>query len=336
MIKKTVLSILLIISIQFPSQVGINTTNPQGVFNIDGERDNPAHGRPDILQQANDIVVTSTGTLGIGTTVPEGKLHIEGGESLFSSSTSKWSLSPTAGGTSGASNSFEIMDKGKNMRRMVFNDNGDISLGGNITSNTSAGIISVRSGNVGLGTGTPTHMLDINGTLRVRTLTQASASTVVQPVYADPNGVLVKASPSPTFGGLISNTVSVASANTATFLNGLVDRGIYKATVTIFDACGNASTAEFLIHNVSFNWLYALNGQGGLVSSAVLSNNRPTFTQTQKSSVTVTWSRVSGCQDGSNATNFNYTLAMPSAGTVNITNNSNITKTYTISLVRLN
>ncbi len=60
----------------FYSQVGINTTNPQGVFNVDGKKDNPTTGVPNVLQQSNDLVVTSDGNVGIGTTTPTRKLEI--------------------------------------------------------------------------------------------------------------------------------------------------------------------------------------------------------------------------------------------------------------------
>ncbi|MDR4953622.1 hypothetical protein REB14_15695 [Chryseobacterium sp. ES2] len=53
------------------SQVGINTANPQGIFHIDGSKDNPATGVPTALQQANDFVVTPTGSVGVGTVSPD-------------------------------------------------------------------------------------------------------------------------------------------------------------------------------------------------------------------------------------------------------------------------
>lgn len=52
------------------AQAGINTTNPQQVFHVDGEKDNSITGVPTSSQQLNDVVVTNIGNLGIGTTVP--------------------------------------------------------------------------------------------------------------------------------------------------------------------------------------------------------------------------------------------------------------------------
>ncbi|MBB4807835.1 hypothetical protein HNP38_003151 [Chryseobacterium defluvii] len=61
----------LFISI-FPfAQVGINTSNPQNTFHVDGSKDNPTTGTPSTAQQANDFIVTSNGSTGIGTTSPD-------------------------------------------------------------------------------------------------------------------------------------------------------------------------------------------------------------------------------------------------------------------------
>ena len=59
--------------------VGINTENPQGIFNIDGGKDNPTTGSAHTTaQQENDFTVLTNGNTGIGTVVPTQNLHIEG------------------------------------------------------------------------------------------------------------------------------------------------------------------------------------------------------------------------------------------------------------------
>ena len=49
--KKNLLlaGLLTTFSLVAKSQVGINTTNPQGVFNIDGLKNNPTTGVPTIM-----------------------------------------------------------------------------------------------------------------------------------------------------------------------------------------------------------------------------------------------------------------------------------------------
>lgn len=75
--KKIIISILFLgYSLSF-GQVGINTTNPQGIFNVDGAKDNPASGTPSISQQDNDFVVTSTGSVGMGVTLPNSSAKLD-------------------------------------------------------------------------------------------------------------------------------------------------------------------------------------------------------------------------------------------------------------------
>ena len=75
----TILTALLISGASF-SQVGINTPNPQGIFNIDGAKDNPTTGSAHTAaQQLNDFTVLASGNVGIGTTVPTQKLEIQTG-----------------------------------------------------------------------------------------------------------------------------------------------------------------------------------------------------------------------------------------------------------------
>ena len=56
--------------------VGINTSNPQGIFHVDGAKDNPTTGVPTATQQSNDFVVSNTGSIGIGISSPSTKLHV--------------------------------------------------------------------------------------------------------------------------------------------------------------------------------------------------------------------------------------------------------------------
>ncbi|ANF51268.1 hypothetical protein A0O34_12425 [Chryseobacterium glaciei] len=76
------LLILASSSTNFYAQIGINTSNPQGAFNIDAGKDNPATGAPTVAQQANDINVTTAGNVGIGLTAPTNKLHINATDPL--------------------------------------------------------------------------------------------------------------------------------------------------------------------------------------------------------------------------------------------------------------
>lgn len=61
------------------AQIGINTSNPQAEYHVDGGKDNLLIGVPTAAQQLNDFVVTSAGNVGIGTVAPQKKLDIDAG-----------------------------------------------------------------------------------------------------------------------------------------------------------------------------------------------------------------------------------------------------------------
>jgi hypothetical protein len=63
--------------------VGINTENLQGVFHVDAAIDNPPSGSVPPAQQADDVVVTEEGRVGIGTLTPSAKLHIRAQAGVF-------------------------------------------------------------------------------------------------------------------------------------------------------------------------------------------------------------------------------------------------------------
>ncbi|GEN66360.1 hypothetical protein [Chryseobacterium rhizosphaerae] len=61
---------MILLSTFLSGQVGVNTSNPQGAFHIDGAKDNPALDSPLSSQQLNDFIVTANGNVGAGTTTP--------------------------------------------------------------------------------------------------------------------------------------------------------------------------------------------------------------------------------------------------------------------------
>lgn len=94
--KKTLFLFSILSSILGYSQVGVNTENPQGIFNIDGRKDNTATGIPTVAQQANDFVVTANGSVGIGTTVPNASAILDINVDGLTSGNKKGFLGPKA------------------------------------------------------------------------------------------------------------------------------------------------------------------------------------------------------------------------------------------------
>ena len=106
--KKNLLLVtaLLLITNKMFSQVGINTQNPQGIFNIDGAKDNPVSGTGhSASQQLNDFTVLSNGNVGIGTIAPTQKLEIK---------TDGTSINPTTG--------FKLVDGNQGQGKILTSD----------------------------------------------------------------------------------------------------------------------------------------------------------------------------------------------------------------------
>ncbi|MDM1553615.1 MULTISPECIES: hypothetical protein [Chryseobacterium] len=98
--RKIILLIVMAVTGNVYSQVGINTTNPQGIFHVDGSKDNPATGTPTNVQQANDFVVKSNGSVGVGTVTPHGSAMLEVNIDALASGGKKGFLGPKAALTS--------------------------------------------------------------------------------------------------------------------------------------------------------------------------------------------------------------------------------------------
>lgn len=68
---------LLLSSVIFSQNIGVNTANPIDIFHVDSKGNNPLQGTPSSDQQSDDFIVTKKGNVGIGTINPTAKLQIE-------------------------------------------------------------------------------------------------------------------------------------------------------------------------------------------------------------------------------------------------------------------
>lgn len=235
------------------AQVGINTENPQGIFNVDGARDNATTGTPTAAQQANDFLVMPDGEVGIGT-APGTSLDVNGAITVTAAAAPNAGqrmivYNTTSGGFTAALNSFPIAN-GQALEFIYSNggwrstDNGAGTVGGlndwhltgnagtNATTNfigtTNAIDFVIRSnnteqmrvssaGNVGIGTTIPANKLHVKATtdpLRLEGL-QNSTATTDHPLVVDNNGVVKSA---PAVKGLLSqvyNLVGTTALNVA-------------------------------------------------------------------------------------------------------------------------
>lgn len=74
----------LLFSYILTAQVGVGTDNPQGVFHVDGQSNNPSNGNPNASEASDDVVVTNQGNVGVGIINPDKKLTIDSGENNVS------------------------------------------------------------------------------------------------------------------------------------------------------------------------------------------------------------------------------------------------------------
>lgn len=74
--KKLFIPLSLFSVIVYQGQIGINTSNPQNIFHVDGGKDNSPTLPPSALEQANDFIIDNEGNIGVGTILPSVKLEI--------------------------------------------------------------------------------------------------------------------------------------------------------------------------------------------------------------------------------------------------------------------
>lgn len=76
--KKYLLTTFLFSACSLAAQVGINTDYPRALFHVDGAGDNPQDMTTALnaTQVANDVVVNTSGNVGVGILSPTAKLHV--------------------------------------------------------------------------------------------------------------------------------------------------------------------------------------------------------------------------------------------------------------------
>lgn len=340
--KKNLITFAMIFfSIIAFSQVGINTPNPQGMLHVDGAKDNPATGIPTDVQQANDFTVTSAGNVGIGNLTPVSNLHIKnrgtatgigGGEATNTGllienpivNSSLLSILRTTG-TAGIKQTI-----------MGINPNFNANNGLFAIARNPGGVdfsMDLNSGNIGIATGSPTNTLDVAGNARIRTMDVAAGAAIITPVYSDANGVLNKAVDN-IYGTVINNAVTIASGATNTLITGLSNNAVYKAVVNVSNSCGRIGIAEYYVTNNAVNNSFSIKGMDGILNTDTTAKS-PTFTEVNRFTTSVVWSGIPNCAAGGTSIAFNYILTMPSAGTIDLTNNGDASLQYKIILTRL-
>lgn len=238
---KLLLSFLLLSAAGTYAQVGVGTTNPQGVFNVDASKDNAATGAPTVAQQANDFFINAAGRVGIGVLPGTNKLLVNGSGKFTPTTTNDGAGEPVSiemygkAGTGtytsvgGIKLSWYVATGGIDILRGP-SDKG-VGLGFSIASETNVTSEAMRisaTGNVGIGTTSPTEKLDVAGNIKLsgKLMPGGNAGTTGQLLFsqgtsAAPQWISPSVTNLPTFysvdGVLAGNRNVVMEDKTITF-----------------------------------------------------------------------------------------------------------------------
>ena len=336
------------------AQIGINTPNPASTLdvtaknatgtstNVDGllvprvtrERAQSMTNIPVSTLIYVNSIATGTQTMNAINIDATGYYYFEGAP------TNAWVKLKTPAGTPAATTNIYNADGTLTNNRILTQGANTLAFSGYSGTATNAFSVdgttfSVDAVNdrVGVGTTAPTNTIDVNGNARVRSIPRAAGSTSIFPVYADTNGNLVKASTSNNYESLNSNTVTVASGATNTLITG-INAGMYKLSITVYNGCAFGTVAEFYWMNTGTTY-GGVKGINGIYAFASGANKNPTFNEVNNVTTGITWAGTIGCGDGGNNTQFNYTINYTALGTLEITNNGNVTRTYAATVKRM-
>ncbi|WP_374442577.1 hypothetical protein [Epilithonimonas sp.] len=240
--KKYIYSIFIITFFNYSfsqtGRVGINTENPQNTLHIDGGRDNPVTGTPSDAQQANDVIITNDGKIGIGTTIPNNSLNISkkgSSTGIINPFVEGITITADANSTAWTGPGIYLEEANALAGQKLFKLNYSKNTAGNSflnfqavsddASSSTRQVMSVyHNGNIGIGgspnTNPAAEKLDvIEGNVRVRTINLNTGNTNTDKLLvADSDGVLktvAKSNPLLT-GGTLADAISAITTITAT------------------------------------------------------------------------------------------------------------------------
>lgn len=179
---------------------------------------------------------------------------------------------------------------------------------------------------VGIGTQTPQATLDIQGNLRIATRGNGQNDTKILTV--NDNGVVNEAILNTIATRKYRQTLSVSPGNTNAIIftnpNGFVDSSII---VRSGNGCARNMISNFTSSDGAVGFL------GGIARDKASSSTIEAIPSSESSyspRIIVTFANVTGCSDGGDGTQFNFSIKKLSNTEYEIRNNGNIAKTITL------
>lgn len=178
---------------------------------------------------------------------------------------------------------------------------------------------------VGINTETPQAALDINGDLIVRTANTLSSNASI--VARNNTSGLVGVLPQ-----INLTYTSVSSGATASqSVTSLFYPGAGHLIVTASNGCNRYMTAVFsVVVSSSADFGLSLVYLNGMAREVV-----GTATRVNAYTYQVVFPNVTNCADGGTGTQFDFTINASVPGTISITNNGNIARTYNIKISQI-
>ena len=275
----------------------------------------------------NSIAMTiqvATNNVGIGTVTPGYKLDVNGTARIANDTLTTGNLTIAKSGANlyinGTNSDAEVHWQANGTSRWAMGMNvGDATENLNIynytTATTNFTILKV-DGNVGIGIAAPTNKLDVNGTVRIRSIS-ASASAATIFLTTDANGVLISRTAAQVRSDIGAGTGN-GTVTSVTGSGGLASSGGTTPDISI--ATDGVTTVKILNSNVTYAKIQ------NVAISSVLGNSSPSAAQAPvEINMTTLATMLSGktMDIVGNATNVTGVVAIANGGTGTATTTAN-------------
>ena len=184
--------------------------------------------------------ITSAGSVGIGTSIVLAKLHVDSGNSGVTPSANADELFIEGSANSG----ITIASGTSSVGQIMFADSGDNDIGGisynhndnsmRFTAGAGERMAINGSGNVGIGTTSPSEKLEVSGTVKATSFTGSGANLTNLPasgasyLTTSTTSTTSQFNPSGSFGTMLTRTFTVSSGKSATVIVSAGSHGMWE------------------------------------------------------------------------------------------------------------